>query len=63
MEIRLRFIGLAFAVHCQEFGLWAWPLEASHYGRPKAPIPIFIAYLLLIFLDSQQSLAIQFHGL
>jgi hypothetical protein len=23
------------------FGLWAWPLEASHYARPKAPIPIF----------------------
>ena len=23
------------------FGLWAWPLEASHYARPKAPITIF----------------------
>ena len=23
------------------FGLWAWPLEASHYARLKAPITIF----------------------
>jgi hypothetical protein len=23
------------------FGLWAWPLEASHYTRPKAPLTIF----------------------
>jgi hypothetical protein len=23
------------------FGLWAWPLEASHYARPKAPLTIF----------------------
>jgi hypothetical protein len=23
------------------FGFWAWPLEASHYAQPKAPIPIF----------------------
>jgi hypothetical protein len=22
------------------FELWAWPLEASHCARPKAPIPI-----------------------
>jgi hypothetical protein len=27
--------------HGQRFGLWAWPLEASHYAQPKAPIPIF----------------------
>jgi hypothetical protein len=23
------------------FGIWPWPLEASHYAQPKAPIPIF----------------------
>jgi hypothetical protein len=23
------------------FGLWAWPLEASHYAWPKAPLTIF----------------------
>jgi hypothetical protein len=23
------------------FGLWAWPLEASHHARPKAPLLIF----------------------
>ena len=29
------------------FGLWAWPLEASHYARPKAPLTVF--YWLYIF--------------
>jgi len=28
-------------VHGQRFGLWAWPLEASHYARPNAPLIIF----------------------
>jgi len=23
------------------FRLWAWPLEASHYVQPKAPVAIF----------------------
>jgi len=42
------------------------PLEASHYARLKAPIPIYCFYDYLqpmISLDSQQSLAIQSHGL
>jgi hypothetical protein len=44
-------LGLAFGgfalwlsksrVHGQRFRLWTWPLETSHYARPKAPIPIF----------------------
>jgi hypothetical protein len=32
---------MAVGVHGQRFGLWAWLLEASHYARLKAPIPIF----------------------
>jgi hypothetical protein len=31
----------AVRVHGQRFGLWTLGLEASHYARPKAPIPIF----------------------
>jgi hypothetical protein len=27
--------------YSSRFGLWAWPLEASHYARPKAPLLIF----------------------
>jgi hypothetical protein len=41
------------------FGRWAWPLEASHCARPKAPLLYFIGYFQLISLDSQQSLATQ----
>jgi hypothetical protein len=26
------------------FGLWAWPLEASHYASPKTPLTIFSAH-------------------
>jgi hypothetical protein len=43
--LAVRLEGLFWArnkVACSfEFGLWAWPLEASHYARPKAPLPIF----------------------
>jgi hypothetical protein len=31
----------------ERFGLWDWPLEASHYAWPKALLPIF--YWLCIF--------------
>jgi hypothetical protein len=24
------------------FGIWAWPLEASHYARPKTPLTILL---------------------
>jgi hypothetical protein len=33
--------GRAVGVHGQRFGLWVWPLEASHYTWPKAPLTIF----------------------
>jgi len=36
-------------VHCQGFGVWAWPLEASHYGWPKALNPIFYCLLIAHF--------------
>ena len=45
------------------FGLWAWPLEASHYARPRLQFLYFIDYFQPISLDSQQSLATQSHGL
>jgi hypothetical protein len=32
------------------FGLWAWPLEASHYAWLKAPIPIFLLAIFNSFL-------------
>jgi hypothetical protein len=32
---------MAVKVHGQRFELWTWPLEASHYARPKAPLTIF----------------------
>jgi hypothetical protein len=44
-----------------DFGLWA--LEASHYARTRAPIPIFYWLFSAHFLASQQSLAIQSHAL
>jgi hypothetical protein len=28
----------ALGVHGQRYGLWTWPLKASHYARPKAPL-------------------------
>jgi hypothetical protein len=33
-----------------DFGLGLWPLEASHYGRLKAPIPSFLALFIAHFL-------------
>jgi hypothetical protein len=45
------------------FGLWTWLLEASHCAWLKAPILIFCRLFQPISLDSQQSLAIQSHGL
>jgi hypothetical protein len=43
--LAVRLEGLFWAtnkVGCSSgFGLWAWPLEPSHYARPKAPITIF----------------------
>jgi hypothetical protein len=43
--LAIRFEGLFWArnkVACSfEFGLWAWPLEASHYARAKASLTIF----------------------
>ena len=37
--------------------IWAWPLEASQYARPKAPLTM--SYSLSTSLDSQKSLATQ----
>jgi hypothetical protein len=41
----------------------AWPLEASHYAWPKAPLTVFYWLFQLISLNSQQTLATQSHGL
>jgi hypothetical protein len=47
--LAIRLEGLFWArnkVGCSfGFGLWAWPLEASHYARPKAPLTL--SYWLL----------------
>jgi hypothetical protein len=32
------------------FGLWGWPLEASHHARLKAPILIFLLTTFIPFL-------------
>jgi hypothetical protein len=69
--LAIRLEGLFWArnkVGCSfGFGLWAWPLETSHYARPKAPLTILVlaGYFSAHFfnLDSQQSLATQSHGL
>ena len=45
------------------FGLWAWPLEASHFAAQRLHFLYFIGYFQLISLDSQQTLATQSHGL
>jgi hypothetical protein len=46
----------AVGVHGQRFKLWAWPLEALHCDRLKAPnyYIILAMYLQPISLDSQQ---------
>jgi len=35
------------------FGLWTWTLEASHYGRPKAPFLFLYCHLFSISSDSR----------
>jgi len=55
----------AIGLSGQRFGLWVWPLEASHYARPKAPLTMFywVCFLNSFLLKSKQSLATQYQNL
>jgi hypothetical protein len=68
LDVRLEGLFWAgYKVGCSFFlfGLWAWPLEASHYVIPNQRLQFlyFIGYFQPISLDSQHILVIQSHNL